>query len=93
MKILAISQEIPPVDWDSLEEMLKNEARALHEMYMEGHVREFYFTDRGEAVLVLESASPEEAVHILKKLPLVENGKIRFDLMELHPYSGFARLF
>jgi hypothetical protein len=93
MKILAISKEIPPVDWDSLEEMLKKEALALHEIYHEDLVREFYFTDRGEAVLVLESASLDEAGNILKRLPLVENGKIHFELMELHPYSGFARLF
>jgi hypothetical protein len=93
MKILAISQEIPPVVWDSLEEVLKQEALVLHDLYLEELVREFYFTDRGEAVLVLESATLEDAENILKKLPLVEIGKIRFDLMELHPYSGFARLF
>ena len=93
MKILAISREIPPVDWDSLEEVLRDEAVLLHQLYLDDHVREHYFTDQGEAVLILESGSPEEALDILNQLPLVKGGYIRFDVTELRPYSGFARLF
>jgi hypothetical protein len=93
MKILAISKEIPPVDWDSLGEVLKKEAHVLHDLYLEDHVREFYFTDQGEAVLVLECQSSDESKEILGHLPLVQKGMIRFEVRELHPYSGFSRLF
>lgn len=57
-------------------------------------VREIYFrADRSAAVLVLESASLEEARAALATLLLVKAGLIMFDLIPLKPYPGFARLF
>jgi len=41
----------------------------------------------------LECASVEEAKAHLARLPLVKNGLIKFEIMVLKPYSGFARLF
>lgn len=93
MKVLAISREIPPVDWSSLGDLLKEEARSLHALYQEGHVREFYFTPDGEAVLILESPSTDAARSQLARLPLVRDGKITFEITELLPYNGFERLF
>jgi hypothetical protein len=92
MKFLAISREIPPVHWDSLGELLKEEAIILHTLYLSDQVREFYFTDEGEAALILECQSREDALALLQQLPLVRNGMIRFDLLKLNPYTGFARL-
>ncbi len=93
MKILALSKEIPPVVWDSLEEVLCDEAALLHQLYLDDHVREFYFTGQGEAVLILEADSAGEAQEILGQLPLVKGGYIRFEVTELRPYTGFSRLF
>ncbi len=93
MKILAISKELQAVDWDSLRDILKEEALTLHNLYLADQVREFYFTDEGDAVVILECGSSEEARGILQKLPLVNHGLIRFEVMELTPYTGFCRLF
>jgi hypothetical protein len=93
MKILAISREVPPVDWDALTDTLKEEAGALHQLYISDQIREFYFTDQGEAVLILECGSMNEARSVLECLPLVQRGMILFDVMELRPYTGFSRLF
>ncbi len=93
MKILAISKELQAVDWDSLKDILKEEALTLHDLYLAGQVREFYFTDEGDAVIILECGSTEEARRILQKLPLVNHGLIGFEMKELHPYTGFSRLF
>jgi hypothetical protein len=93
MKVLAISKEIPPVDWDAQEEILAEEAVVLHQLYLGDHVREFYYTDTGEAVLVLECRSLDESREFLQQFPLVRKGLIGFNVMELHPYSGFTRLF
>ncbi len=92
MKFLAISKEVPPVDWSSMENILKNEAGILYQLYTDDLVREFYFTDQGEAVLVLECASLESVREVLQQLPLVQQGIILFDVMELRPYTGFSRL-
>ncbi len=93
MKFLAISKEIPPVDWEALRIILADEARVLHNLYLEGQVREFYFTDEDEAVLMLECSSKNAARELLQRLPLVQQGFIGFDVMELKPYTGFSRLF
>ena len=93
MKFLAISKEVPPVDWSAMENILKNEAGILYQLYTDDLVREFYFTGQGEAVLVLECASLEAVHKVLLQLPLVQQGMILFDVMELRPYTGFSRLF
>ncbi|HNW74643.1 MAG: hypothetical protein PHP04_10980 [Bacteroidales bacterium] len=92
MKILAISKEPQPVEWELYEELLRKEAQTLHQLYLAGSVREFYFTSGGDAVLILESVSEEEALKILQKLPLADRGLITFDVTELAPYTGFSRL-
>ena len=70
------------------------EAARLWELVQAGVVRETSFrSDRDEAVLVLECASLDEAHAQLATLPLVSEGLIRFELIGLRPYPGFARLF
>lgn len=93
MKILALSKEIPPVDWTAQEKLLAEEANVVHQMYLDEHIREFYFTPDGEAVLILECSDAHEAREILSQLPLVRQGLITFDFLELRPYTGFTRLF
>jgi hypothetical protein len=93
MKILAISHETPTVNWDAHEETLREEAAVLYRLYLDELVREFYFTNDGEAVLILEALTLGDAGELLEQLPLVRNGLIKFELMELHPYDGFKRLF
>ena len=42
---------------------------------------------------MLECESLDAAQQALATLPLVQNGLIRFELIPLRPYPGFARLF
>jgi hypothetical protein len=44
-------------------------------------------------VLMLECGTLEEAQRLLSGLPLVRAGLIKFELIPLAPYDGFARLF
>jgi hypothetical protein len=46
-----------------------------------------------EGVLILECAETKEARQTLDSLPLVQAVPIRFEVVPLVPYSGFARLF
>jgi hypothetical protein len=94
MKFLAIEREIPGVSDDASKPFLEDEALKAWELYQQGFIRELYFRrDRSEAVLVLECRDRGEAERILGTLPLVQRGLIRFELIELIPYPGFARLF
>jgi len=93
MKILAIEKEVPGVDWSTVsKDLLAQEAREVYKMYLTGLLREHYFNEEKCAVLVLECENKEHAQEILEKLPLVEQNLITFQIMELHPYTGYDRV-
>jgi muconolactone delta-isomerase len=74
--------------------LLREEAARVWELYQSGIVREIYFrADRHAAVLVLECANVDEARSIISTLPLVQQQLIAFDMIPLTPYPGFERLF
>ncbi|MCX6284065.1 MAG: superoxide dismutase [Bacteroidetes bacterium] len=92
MKILAISKEPNPVDWENKEAILQDEAKEAYELYISGRVREIYFTEEYNAVLILEAGDLAEAREVINLLPLVKAKLLEFDLMELNPYTGYSRL-
>ena len=94
MKILSIECELHGATGDQFRQHAKAEARRVWELTQAGIVRESYFrADRNEAVLILESASVQEAEITLSTLPFVQNKLIRFELIPLRAYPGFERLF
>jgi len=94
MKILALEVEIEGIQPEQFTPCLEAEAARVWELYQSGTIRELYFRqDRSQAVLTLECASEQEAQQVLLKLPLVQAGLIRFEVIPLVPYPGFARLF
>lgn len=92
MKILAIEKESKGVDWNDLDELLKAEAQHIFQLYLSDSLREIYFTENKNAILILETSDKESALNLLETLPLVKSGKIQFDIMELRPYTGYERI-
>jgi hypothetical protein len=92
MKILAIEKELKIVDWESESEILLEEAETAYQMVLSGSLREVYFTESKNTVLILECGDKTSAKQLLDKLPLVKKGIIDFEIMELLPYTGFSRL-
>lgn len=93
MKILAIEKEVPGVDWKTVsKDLLTQEALDVYKLYLSEQLREHYFNEEKCAVLVLECESKAQALALLNKLPLVEQRLITFDIMELHPYTGYDRI-
>lgn len=92
MKILAIEKELESVAWHKLEDLLRDEAYHVYELYRSGWIREIYFTEHKNAVLVLEAEDKNAGTELLATLPLVKHGKIQFELMELQPYTGYERI-
>jgi hypothetical protein len=45
MKILAIENEIEGAEWDNLEDLLKDEAQHVYNLYLSNSLREIYFTE------------------------------------------------
>lgn len=92
MKILAIEREMESADWGNRSAALREEALHVHKMQLSGELREIYFTEEKNAVLILECADHLAAEEIISQLPLVRKGIIRFDILALHPYTGLSRL-
>ena len=92
MKILALEREIEGVNWDNTERLLEQEAQHIFQLYLSDCLREIYFTEDKNAVLVMETKDRQTAERVLDSLPLVKSGKIRFEIMELKPYTGYERI-
>ncbi|MBL0047723.1 MAG: superoxide dismutase [Bacteroidetes bacterium] len=92
MKILAIEKETEGVIWNSLGELLKEEVRHVYDLYLADKIREIYFTEHKNALLILETKDKKEALKILSSLPLVKAGMIKFEILELKPYTGLERI-
>jgi len=94
MKILVLEIEANGTRPEQFQPFLKAEANCVWELYQKGTIRELYFrADCSQAVLMLECADITEAQGTLASLPLVRAGLIRFEIIPLIPYPGFARLF
>ncbi len=93
MKIIATEKVILGVSPEDIKPYLVAETKKVWEFYQAGIIREIYFTENNDAVLILEAKDREEALEIINKLPLVQHNLIEFVINELHPYRGYARLF
>lgn len=92
MKFLALEIEKEGLGPNRFKPYLKDESLKVLELYEKGIIREIYFDQDHCAVLILECNNLKEAKNFLKKLPLVSNGLIDFNVIELSPYNGFSRL-
>jgi hypothetical protein len=93
MKLLAYSRTLVEDAAAYTAEILRAEARHVWNLQQAGVVREIYFTQDQEAVLILECADADAARTVLAEFPLVKAGLIEFKVDELRAYPGYARLF
>lgn len=92
MRVLAIEREVPGAA--AAPGHLRAEASAVWRLMREDVIREASFdAERHAAVLMLECAGAGAARTILETLPLAAAGCIRFEVIELGPYTGLERLF
>ena len=92
MKILAIEKEVEGTKWENTEKLLEQEAQHVFQLYLSDCLREIYFTEDKNAVLVMETKDKKTAELLLNALPLVKSGKIRFEILQLKPYTGYERI-
>jgi hypothetical protein len=92
MKFLAIEYELIQTDWSKQEKLLEEEARTVLDLMHKGIIKEIYFNENKNAVVILECENKKKASEALNQLPLVQNELIMFSIMELNNYTGFKRL-
>lgn len=94
MKMLAVGR--PQGEGDPMPAIARHaraEMTALWALYERGVVREMYSPGGPGAVLVMEVDSEEAARSALGELPLVTEGIIDFELIELLPMRALSMLF
>ena len=94
MKLLAIMRPRPGVDVAAeVARHAEAELRKAWDLYREGLVRELYSPAGPGAVLILEAASAEDGREALRQLPLLANGIMELELIELRPFGALQMLF
>ena len=91
---LVITHDKPNVNWKEQELILKQEAKVLWDLQKKGIIRNILFTKNSrEAILILEAEDSKRAKEIIDTFPLVKEGLITYDIIELVAYDGYERLF
>lgn len=91
--VLAMDRILPGTTEDKVKARLAEEVRAVVNLYLAGHIRQWYFRqDRPGAVFILEVEHLEEAEKLVESLPLSRAGLIAYDLVPLGPYVPLATL-
>ncbi|MBU0935976.1 MAG: superoxide dismutase [Spirochaetes bacterium] len=93
MQYLVTTFDNGNIDWSLHSELLRREALHVWGLYMQGVIRNIWFTEGMDALLILETGEQGLAKAILNEFPLVKAGCIKYTLTRLLPYSGWERLF
>ena len=94
MKILAVIDVKPGADLDALRNHLQQEVKGSWDLFASGVLREAYATATpSRVVFVLEAEDVAAADARLRGLPLVSQGLLRIELIELRPFVNWSMLF
>lgn len=94
MKLLAVIDVAATADLPSMRAELASEIRASWALFAAGVLREAYATETStRVVFILEADDRAQAEAQLRKLPLIAAGSLRYELIELHPFVNWSRMF
>jgi hypothetical protein len=91
--VLAIGRVISGPDPQAMRAIMPTEVKDTVNLYLDGKLDQWFVRQDGKGVVFLLNASSEdEARQILSRLPLVQAGRMQFDLMPLGPLSPLRYL-
>jgi hypothetical protein len=94
VKVLAIVDLSETADRTEVFRRLDEELRESWKLFSANVIREAYATDdAARVVFVLETGDLAAAENALHELPLVQLGYFKVQLIELRPFSNWARMF
>ncbi|WP_434112283.1 hypothetical protein [Paraburkholderia caffeinilytica] len=92
MKVFAIASAQPTLTPDKLQQHMPNEVPATLKLYLEGKVEQFWFRDKAGPIFLMNVESIEQARATLNMLPLVADGLMTYELMQVGPLAPLGRL-
>lgn len=94
MKLLAIIDVAATAELSGIRAGLASELQASWALFAAGVLREAYATEAAtRVVFILEADDRAQAEAQLGTLPLIAAGSFRCELIELHPFVNWSRLF
>jgi hypothetical protein len=92
-RVLAIGHIVPGPDPQAMRAIMPNEVKDTVALYLDGKLDQWFVRQDGKGVVfLLNATSEDEAREMLSKLPLVQAGRMQFDLMALGPLSPLRYL-
>jgi len=92
MQFLISTYDNGDIDWSLYDHALKSEAQYVWNLYKHGILKNIWFTEKKDAVLIVETSTQDEAVSIINNLPLVKAGLLKYLINSLLPYTGYDRI-
>jgi len=92
MQYLVTTSDNGDINWDKHSEILRTEAEHVLSLFNRGVLRNIWFTEKNDAVLLFECDCIEDVGFVMNKLPLVSESLIKYEVMCLFPYTGFGRI-
>jgi hypothetical protein len=94
MKLLAIIDVVAGVATEEIRTEIPNELKGSWTLFAAGALREAYATSSPtRVVFILEAPDAAHAAIDLGKLPLIQAGLLRYELIELLPFTNWSVLF
>jgi len=92
MQYLVTTFDNGNTDWSVHSQLLQDEAKHVLGLYQQGIIRNIWFSEKKDALIIIEIETIENANRVVNDFPLVKANLIKFTITCLLPYTGFERL-
>lgn len=93
MKVFAIGAIVKPLWDEEREAVLGKEVPHTLQLYLDGHIDQFWFRDdRPGPIFLMNAESVEAARAIVDQMPIVAQGYAEYDYFPVGPLAPLGRL-
>jgi len=92
MQFLIRTYDNGSINWALHNHTLKSEAQYVWNLHKRGVLKNIWFTEKKDAILIIEADNKDEALSLANELPLVKEKLIKYSINSLLPYTGYNRI-
>ena len=93
MKVLAIGRGVKALTDEDRKQIMPKEVPHTLQLYLEGKIEQFFFTeDKPGVVFLMNAASVEEAKATIGALPLAAGGFLSYEFLPVGPLKPLGML-
>ena len=93
MKVIAIGNAVKPITPETRQQVMPKEVPATLKLYLDGKIEQFFFRqDKPGVVFIMNVDSVEHAKATIETLPLVTEGFLQYEFMQVGPLAPLGML-